>query len=145
MDWGYYLPPGGVQGKRVLSVGAGCGEDAKFFFDNGALLVYAVEPNPECVPYLLTNAANHIGLKPIFKMFKPEMLNLGFDLLKVDIEGYEVELLPYLGDVEQDIVIESHCNYTHDKLIALGFQPSKPLAADQAIGNGVAIFHRWRK
>lgn len=46
--WGYYLPPSGVKDKKILSVGGGCGEDAKFFIEQGADSVSIIEANPIC-------------------------------------------------------------------------------------------------
>ena len=46
--WKYYLPPDGVKDKFILSVGGGCGEDAKFFLEHGAFRVDIIEFNEDC-------------------------------------------------------------------------------------------------
>jgi len=53
-----YKPLKIVPGDVVLDLGAHVGAFAKYAFDKGAKTVVCVEPNPEHLPYLPTNAPN---------------------------------------------------------------------------------------
>lgn len=154
-NWYQYLPPEGVRGARVLDVGAGCGETAKFFLENGARRVYAIENNYEAFRYLVNNSRaatprfKHII--PIGEAFDPgRHLNPNLDLVKVDIEGYEIDLLYWLRarpDYNVNIVLETHSVWMRDRFLELGFTQIRPayLTRDEPGGFTTRIMYRWKK
>lgn len=149
--WSYYIPPSGLKHKRVLDVGGGCGETAKYFLDRGADHVHIIESNKECERYLKYNkiTSNNKMTYEIcrFKMDSRMIndINNYYDLLKLDIEGYEMELLPYLDRLNIDIISESHCNYITDKLLENGFKILKGYTRNKEIYGGVVQLCRWKK
>jgi 16S rRNA A1518/A1519 N6-dimethyltransferase RsmA/KsgA/DIM1 with predicted DNA glycosylase/AP lyase activity len=83
-----------VRGKRVLDVGAGCGESASFYLNRGAAKVSAVESDLERVSYLEKNKVrNNWNLDIIPGRFSLNHLIIPHDALKMDIEGWEIQLL----------------------------------------------------
>lgn len=147
-DWNYYLPPGGVEGRKVLDLGGGCGETAKFFLDHGAAEVVVVEPNPGCFKYLDYNAERHEGIVVFKEKAKLIHLGLGCDLIKMDIEGYELEFLPYLDDVNVDIVLEAHSNYIVDQFLLHGFSLFNSFRRNRELTGGgtggIDQLYRWK-
>lgn len=142
----YYIPPTGVKFKSVLDIGGGCGETAKLFFDNGARLVETIEPSGECQPYLEYNTINH-HLYVDNRKFNPEIdveLMNTFDLVKMDIEGYEQELIPYLDEINVDFVLECHTIYLRDVFYRHGFVDSEN-TYENPLGWDSRILHRWKK
>jgi len=140
-----YLPPWSLKNKTVLDVGAGCGESAKFFLDHGASIVIAVEPNRKCWPYLEKNAANH-RLHIVEDSFNPQMIyDFKPDYVKVDIEGYETLLIPYLSDVMVPMVVECHNKYVIDEFLLAGFTTGRSFAEDYQLRAQTMILHRWNK
>jgi SAM-dependent methyltransferase len=111
-EWPYwerdYLPPFSLKGKTVLDVGAGCGETAHLFFHHGANKLIAVEPAPGDVELLRLNAKN-LGwnIEVIPERFSLEHLRLGFDFMKMDIEGGESALLE-LSELAFPCAMETH-------------------------------------
>jgi SAM-dependent methyltransferase len=107
--WPQWYVPIPVKGKIILDVGAGCGESAFFYFRNGARKVICVEPDAPAVECLRENSKRHkwnVDIVP--ELFNLSMLNeCTFDLLKIDIEGSEVELLK-LSELPTPTVLESH-------------------------------------
>lgn len=86
--------------KVILDVGAGAGETASFFFNRGAKMVIAVEQNPNALTYLRKNRTVNGWTLPIIESaFKLEHLSLPHDYMKMDIEGGEIELLKYDGEL----------------------------------------------
>ncbi len=142
--WGYYDPPSGLKGKIVIDVGGGCGESAKHFIDNGASKVIIYEPNPAAWPYLDYNGSRHPEMQIIKAPYDPSQLSkMKFDLLKIDTEGYEVELIPYLDELrDRDVVVETHSNYALDKFLAHGFTSHKDIK-DRWLRCHVANLYRW--
>lgn len=144
--WDYYIPPNGLRGKIILDVGGGCGETAKFFIENGAKEVIVIEANPICEQYLGYNSGEHKELSFIMGKFNCFSLeSFDYDLLKLDVEGYEIELLPYLDDLNVDIVLESHNNYVTDRFLEHGFKLLSKYPRNRDIYGGVAVLCRWRK
>jgi len=119
--WVNYLPPGPLG--AVVDVGAGCGETAKFFLEHGASTVIAVENSEVCRPYLSENS-ERFGFDYILSAFDPEtLMKLTFDTLKLDIEGWEIQLLPYLDRLNGvNIVLESHDAYITSRFLERGFK-----------------------
>ncbi len=101
----YYLPPFALKGKSVLDIGACCGETAYFFLKHGAEKVICIESNPERANRILQNKQNlNLNIELINDVFRPEHLSLPHDFLKCDIEGHEVELLPYAKNLKPSVV-----------------------------------------
>lgn len=144
--WSYYLPPDGVKGKLILSVGGGCGEDAKFFLECGALGVDIIEMNKDCEKFLEYNSLYHNIRYRIKKFDLGDISKDKYDLIKIDIEGYEIELIPYLHWIEKNIVLETHSQYITDKFIENGFNYCEPIdERDIEIYGGVHQLCRWKK
>lgn len=144
--WGLYLPPDGVKDKIILDVGGGCGETAKFFLESGASRVDIIEANKECRKYLKYNSEHH-NIRAYIKKFDiKDIYDDNYDLIKMDIEGYEIELLPYLRYINQDIVLETHSQYITDKFMENGFNYCRPIdERDKEIYGGVYQLCRWTK
>jgi hypothetical protein len=143
--WGYYIPFSGVRGKNILDVGGGCGETAKFFFDNGASNVHVIENNPICADYLRYNSNIFSNLTYQVKNFEICDITEKYDLVKLDIEGYEMILLPYLDCLNVDIIIESHDNYITDMFIEKGFKILTNYKTNKNIYGGVVQICRLKK
>lgn len=147
--WGRdYTPPGGLQGRTVLDVGAGDGETAKWFIDRGASQVLAVEKSPDRLRYLRRNAENNSGLKVINGSFNPEVhLQIPVDLVKIDIEGYEILFAEYLEshpEFNVDVVLEAHSVYLINRFKSLGFSEYPP-PLDLPYGRMIGNMYRWKK
>lgn len=151
-----YTPPGGLRGKRVLDVGAGCGESAMWFLSQGAHRVHAVENNREALRFLRENAwrvkglsvSSHNGFDAEFHMGNSE----AFDLVKMDIEGYEILFADYLDahtEFNVDCVVEVHSVYQKDRFLRLGFSERvDPIfGGDPPWGlySSARLMYRWKK
>jgi SAM-dependent methyltransferase len=95
---------GDFKGKTVLDIGAGAGETASFFFNRGAKKVIAFEVNHQAIDYLWRNAnINNWNIAIFGRKFHYMDLDMpyceGFDYLKMDIEGGEITLLNYEGEL----------------------------------------------
>ncbi|MDA4137131.1 MAG: hypothetical protein OK449_09090 [Thaumarchaeota archaeon] len=109
-QWSYdYIPTEfSLKGLTVLDAGAGCGETAHLFLENGAAKVIAIEPDPSaCENLRQTIKVNDWPVEVIQEPFKLEHLKLKFDFCKMDIEGGEAELLK-LDALPFPISIEVH-------------------------------------
>jgi hypothetical protein len=137
-SWRNYLTPEPLG--DVVDIGAGCGETAKLFLEHGARSIVAVENNPECFPYLKENAVKH-GFRVWLEDFNPErLLDLRIDTLKLDIEGWELLLLPYLDRLKYvNIVLETHCDYITQQFLKRGFSKR------DVNSWGVGYIYRWRR
>lgn len=114
-----YLPIP-VEGKTVLDVGAGEGESAWFFLEHGAKKVICVEPDKEAFEVLEMNAKKHREIVPVHKRFTPDDLLLSHDFMKMDVEGYEEELLEY--SLLKPAIIEVHGLQLRDKFARQGYE-----------------------
>jgi len=135
-----YVPPSGLRGKTVLDIGAGCGETAKFFLEHGAAEVIAVEPYDVALRFLRLNAVGR-SIRVVPQSFSTEMLSLTHQFLKMDIEGYEALMIPFLDSYHGDCSVECHGNYVTDTFMSHGF------VGDSVSGVGVkghtGVLHRW--
>lgn len=118
-DWLELYLPINVTGLTVLDVGAGEGESARFFLEHGAKKVVCIEPDKACFRLLLENSIGR-SLDCYNKAFSPSDLNLSFDFMKMDIEGWEEELLKL--HVEKPSVIEIHGLQLREKFEKAGYQ-----------------------
>ena len=101
-----YLPKGGVEGKTVLDVGAGCGETALFFFNHGAKKVICIEPDPQKQRMILRNAQKlKWDVEIVCRGFRLSDMDRAFDFAKIDCEGCEAALLslPCLPPLSMEI------------------------------------------
>lgn len=142
-----YLPPTGVKGKNVLSIGGGCGEDAKFFLDSGASSVHVIENNPVCEKYLKHNSGLDKRLTYELKSVSIMDLVLKYDFIKCDIEGYESIFIPFLDLIKSDMIVESHCNYITDRYLEAGFKvaTSEPVVNNSIYGGVKKLFRASRR
>ena len=104
-EWLKYYLPISMKGLTVLDVGAGEGETARFYLEHGAKKVLCVEPDKNCFMRLKENAVGR-PLVCFNKRFSIDDLNLLFDFMKMDIEGYEEALLDV--PIKKPCVIEVH-------------------------------------
>lgn len=120
LDWKRHYLPISVKNLVILDVGAGEGETAKFFLDNGARKVICIEPSKESFMYLKRNAASHpiVPLNKFFEML--DLLTQSFDFLKMDIEGYEESLLE--TKLSCPAVVEVHGLQLKDKFQKAGWR-----------------------
>lgn len=106
-DWKKHYLPIDVRGKIVLDVGAGEGETAKFYLENGAKKVLAIELSPTRYRYLIGNSKGR-NILPVPRPFAVEdLFDLDYDFAKIDIEGWEEELLDY-REFPKPMVLEVH-------------------------------------
>ncbi len=138
--WKHYIPPFDLKNKVVLDIGAGCGETARFYLSLGASKILCVENDPENIAYLKENQGNHEDIEVFAEDFKlSHIKNLKYDLIKMDIEGYEQLILDWLKDgsiTKRDIdnlILETHSIYIIDEFLRLGFREL------MSISNGVSI------
>jgi len=148
-----YTPPGGLVGKRVLDVGAGCGETAMWFLDQGARQVLCVENGSEARRYLERNARLNKGVSVLVGGFSPgEHLWYHVDLVKMDIEGYEVLFADWLEthpDYNVDVILEAHSVYVKDRFLKLGFteriDPVFGIDPPWGLVSSARLMTRWKK
>ncbi len=143
--WDGYIPPSGLKEKRILDVGGGCGETAKFFLEHGAKSVHVIENNEKCRRYLDANQKKNNQMTYEIADFTGPEVKGDYDLIKLDVEGYEIRLLPHLDELNSDIVIESHCNYITDRFLEKGFSLVTPYKSSKEIYGGVVQMRRWKK
>ncbi len=106
------------KGKIILDVGAYNGDSARLFLKHGAKQVIAIEKD--------LDLASKIKLQNCIvfaESFDPEKhLSLNWDAAKVDIEGYEILLLPYLDSITRPMLVEVHNRYLEEKFASHGFK-----------------------
>lgn len=109
--------------KTILDIGAGEGETAKFFLEKGATKVICIEPDTEAYQKLYKNSQTHpniIAIQDIFRLQQIQEAYPTIDLIKIDIEGYEEELLQ-LPNPKTPIVLEIHGLQLAEKFKAKGY------------------------
>jgi hypothetical protein len=117
-EWERFYLPIDVDGLAVLDVGAGEGETAKFFLEHGASKVICIESDNMAFRLLKINARE----RPIFalyKRFELADLDMNFDFMKMDIEGYEEVLLQ--TRLTKPSVLEVHGLQLRDKFEKQGW------------------------
>lgn len=135
-EWGlwnkYYVPPGGLTGKTVLEVGAGCGESTALLFERGAAKVVCVEPASDEVALLRENIQrNGWNAEVIATTFEPSLLSDSFDLVRMDCEGCEAELL---GQVRlPKLITEVHSAEVKQEFLKRGMRVLKQLGPKTCI------------
>jgi len=117
----YYLPPFSLKGKTVLDIGACCGETAWFYLKHGAEKVVCIEPLVSRLNIIQANQKKlNLNIEVVGDIFRPDHLNIQHDFLKCDIEGYEMELIPYIERLGPSI-LEVHTGWIKDKFEKVGF------------------------
>jgi hypothetical protein len=118
---GYYLPPFSLSGKTVLDLGATCGEVAWYYLKHGAKKVICVECDSNRVKLLKENQRNlSMNIDVVAEPFRSEHLSLPHDFIKCDIEGYEMELLPYAESLKP-CILEAHTGWVIEQFEKHGF------------------------
>ena len=141
-DWREFYLPICVKDLIVLDVGAGEGETARFFLDNGAKKVICIESCHEAFKYLKTNSVIHHQLVPINKFFElSDLSDYSFDFLKMDIEGYEEILLP--TKLFCPAIVEVHGLQLRDKFKNAGWR-IKYRTFGAAKGYGCVSYAYWK-
>lgn len=111
-----------VKNKTVLDVGAECGSTAMYFFIRGAKKVICIEPNTKYLFYLRKNKEYH-NIEVIPEYFNLNHLDyLKFDVVKLDIEGYEEILLNYNKKIDYPIMLEIHGLQLIEKFADKGYK-----------------------
>ena len=140
LDWRRHYLPISLKNLVILDVGAGEGETARFFLDNGAQKVICIEPFKESFMYLKRNAVSH-PIVPLNKSFETsDLLTHSFSFLKMDIEGYEESLLQI--DLSFPAVIEVHGLQLKDKFQQAGWRIEYRTPED-AKGLGCLTYAYW--
>jgi hypothetical protein len=137
-DGHLYLPKFSLKGKTVLDIGACCGESANIFLKAGAKKVVCIEPNLNRVKYIEFNKKNlgwNVDVIPE-KAAPKHIIETSPDLIKCDIEGYEMDLIDYLP--KYPCVLEVHNYWIRDKFAERGFHeliPPDPMLGQCLMGN----------
>jgi len=117
----YYLPPFSLNGKTVLDIGAGCGETAWYFLRNGARKVVCIEQDKRRARLIEENRKNlNLSIEIIPHAFTAKHLSIPHDFIKCDIEGGEIELLPYAKKLKP-CVLEVHSAWIKQQFEKNGF------------------------
>ncbi len=139
-QWFEYYLPLDITGLIILDVGAGEGETAKFFLDNGAAKVVCIEPHVGSFRILKLNAMNH-DIMAVNKKFELSDLRIPHDFMKVDIEGYEEVLLD--EKLGTPAVVEVHGLQLCDKFVAKGYRLRYPYR-EAGLTSGCVGFAYWK-
>lgn len=134
-EWKKYYIPFDLTGKTIIDIGAGEGETAYFFFKHGAKKVIAIECDDKRFSHLEKNAKKfNWNIELHHKKFNPEDMMIfevetGYDLCKIDIEGYEGLLLecPILFE---NIILEVHNGYLREQFEKIGYRRISPKTPD---------------
>lgn len=133
LECGYlYLPHFSLQGKTVLDIGACCGETANIFLNAGANKVICIEPNMDrvkCLDFNRKNLGWNVEIIPE-KASPKHIIGTDPDLIKCDIEGYEMDLIDLLPNYP--CVLEVHNHWIHERFAEKGFKNLTP--SDNMLG-----------
>lgn len=121
LEWSRYYLPISVKGLTVLDVGAGEGETARFFLEHGAAKVICIELDLESFRLLKQNSLGR-SMEVYNKPFDLCDLSLPFDFMKMDIEGYEEELLKLPVKLGKPSVIEVHGLQLKERFLKAGYR-----------------------
>jgi predicted rRNA methylase YqxC with S4 and FtsJ domains len=139
----YYLPPFPLTGKTVLDIGACCGETAWYFLKHGAKKVVCIECDPARIKLIEENRKNlNLNIDIVPGMFKPEHLLIPHDFIKCDIEGYEMELLPYAKTLKPSVV-EVHTGWIKDQFEKNGFHSIANLDCDDTANVSICLMANY--
>jgi hypothetical protein len=134
----HYLPKFSLKDKVVLDIGACCGESAYIFLKAGAKKVICIEPADDRIKYLEFNKKNlgwNVDIIP--EKAKPKhILESNPDVIKCDIEGYEMDLIDYLP--KYPCVLEVHNYWIRDRFAERGFNeitPPEPMLGECLMAN----------
>jgi hypothetical protein len=120
---GHYLPPFSLKGKKVLDIGACCGETAWYYLQHGAKKVTAIECDEKRLDILRDNI-DRLGLN-IDVVAEPfavsHLTDFDYDFIKCDVEGYEMILLESKLKLKPCIV-EVHNLWIEDQFEKAGFK-----------------------
>ena len=148
-----------MEGKAIIDIGADNGDTASFFLKHGARFVYCIEGNPEHYANLLNNSKSFdYAISTHLKMINnpmdmAECLDYPAEIVKIDIEGAEINLLPLSAEVilQHDVyMIEFHWHKLEteikQKFRELGFSCEDKLydKIGYAIAYNVSHFTRRR-
>lgn len=127
----------------ILDIGAGCGETAWKFLDDGAKSVIAIECDPKRFHMLQQNVVKlGMAVLPVGEPFQIEHLSrFNYDLIKCDVEGYEMLLVEY-GGVLKPCIVEVHTNWIRDRFIDHGFRIMATIYNELA-GVGVYLMNNF--
>lgn len=126
LHWGLRPQIIDYKGKTILDLGADHGSTAEFFLSHGVKRVIAVEGDSNLAKQLIRNYKDSLNVTPFFQFIDSpkqiELLILKYkpDIVKVDIEGFESNLLkvkPKVIHLVKEWMIEYHSDDLKDKLI----------------------------
>ncbi len=133
-----YLPKFSLKGKVVLDIGACCGETANIFLKADAKKVICIEPNISSIRHLEFNRKNlgwNVEIIPEKATIK-HIVEANPDLIKCDIEGYEMDLIDYLPNYP--CVLEAHNHWIRERFLKRGFReltPPDPMLGECLMAN----------
>ena len=120
-DWKrFYFPSFNLRDKTVLDVGAGVGECCLEYLKAGASRVVCIENDPNRYVYLMRNFGSDSRVLIETRSFNPETLLYPHDFMKMNIGGYEIELLKRDSLKPSSILV--HCQYLLDRFKEKGFK-----------------------
>ncbi len=129
-DGKFYIEFLEPNGKTILDVGAYNGDSARLFLKHGAKQVIAIEKDRELASQIKLQNCIVYG-----ESFDPEKhLSLDWDAAKVDIEGYEILLLPYIDSITRPMLVEVHNRYLEEKFASHGFKTIYTDPANRILG-----------
>jgi len=140
-----YLPKFSLKGKTVLDLGACCGETANIFLKAGAKKVICVEPNINsinCLDFNRQNLGWNVDIIPE-KATPKHIIEEKPDLIKCDIEGYEMDLIDYLPNYP--CVLEVHNYWIRDRFAERGFREltrPDPMLGECLMANNDFLFRK---
>lgn len=113
-----YSSPKSIEGQTILDIGAGCGETAYFYFQHGAKKVICIEQDDIAFEYLQWNSSHNNWNTDVYhKPFDLSDLTIPCDLVKMDIEGLEIDLLFLMeNQTLPPIILELHSDKITENL-----------------------------
>jgi hypothetical protein len=133
-----YLPPFSLKNKVVLDIGSCCGETAFLFLKNGARKVICIERNLDKIRLIRENKRRlNLNVDVIPESFCLRHLNLDYDFIKCDVEGYEMVLIDYARSLKP-CVLEVHNLWIRDQFLKRGFRDLTKFT-----GIGIGLMCNW--